>query len=244
MSIYVYTYIYIYIYVHMYIHTCIHTCILDLGSFVLDLICILSLDLRVFCFCSHFGYQSLVSGIQSTDCLPPSPDCTMALVSQPIAVAAERCNSKLVADPSVTVMDLYQSLDRFLSSRGTNDLVSLLCCMEGLTENDSPTKCGPIFLQLKDLWLELLQWAPNTVLPRTRFNLALTKLNGDRRWNFGYQTVAAAASEVRTKIRLVFSKLRQIALYSEAYNRFCAKVSVPNEFVAQSHRMRINSDQW
>ena len=43
---------------NMYIHTCIHTFILDLGSFVLDLICILSLDLRVFCCCSHFGYQA------------------------------------------------------------------------------------------------------------------------------------------------------------------------------------------
>ena len=50
--------IHIYIYVHMYIHTCIHTLVLDLGSFVLDLICILSLDLRVFCCCSHFGYQA------------------------------------------------------------------------------------------------------------------------------------------------------------------------------------------
>ena len=69
----------------------------------------------------------------------------MALVSQPIAVAAERCNSKLVAGPSITAMDLYQSLDRFLSSRGTNDLVSLLKCTEGLGENDSPTKVGPIF---------------------------------------------------------------------------------------------------
>ena len=29
----------------MYIHTCIHTCILDLGSFALDLICILMLSL-------------------------------------------------------------------------------------------------------------------------------------------------------------------------------------------------------
>ena len=65
-TVYKYTYmyiddyicVYIYIYVHMYIHTCIHTCILDLGSFVLDLICILPLDLRVFCFCSHFGYQA------------------------------------------------------------------------------------------------------------------------------------------------------------------------------------------
>ena len=39
----------------MCIHTYIHTCILDLGSFVLDLICILPLDLRMFCFCSLFG---------------------------------------------------------------------------------------------------------------------------------------------------------------------------------------------
>ena len=45
---------------------CIHTCIWDLGCFALyiiyilplDLICILPLDLRVFCFCSHFGYQA------------------------------------------------------------------------------------------------------------------------------------------------------------------------------------------
>ena len=29
----------------MYIHTCIHTCILDLGSFVLDLMCMLMLSL-------------------------------------------------------------------------------------------------------------------------------------------------------------------------------------------------------
>ena len=79
----------------MHRHTCIHTCILDLGSFVLDLICILPLDLRVFCFCSHFGYQAMkpccclifFRGIQSTVCLPPCPDCIMALVSQPIAVA-------------------------------------------------------------------------------------------------------------------------------------------------------------
>ena len=66
----------------------------------------------------------------------------MALVSQPIAVAAERSKKKLVADPPITVMDLYQSLDRFLSSRGTNDLVALLSCMDGLGESDSPTKFG------------------------------------------------------------------------------------------------------
>ena len=33
---------------HMCLHTCIHTCTLDLGSFVLDRICILPLDLRMF----------------------------------------------------------------------------------------------------------------------------------------------------------------------------------------------------
>ena len=57
-NIYIYICLYMCICVHMCIHTCIHTCILDLGSFVLDLICILSLDLRVFCFCSHFGHTA------------------------------------------------------------------------------------------------------------------------------------------------------------------------------------------
>ena len=54
-AIYIYICIYIYIYTYIYVHMCIHACILDLGSFVLDLICILPLDLRMFCFCSHFG---------------------------------------------------------------------------------------------------------------------------------------------------------------------------------------------
>ena len=62
---------------------------------VLDLMCIRTLDLRLLCFCSHFGYQAkkpcccliFFRGIQSTVCLPPCPDCIMALVSQPIAVA-------------------------------------------------------------------------------------------------------------------------------------------------------------
>ena len=32
---------------HMCIHTCMHTCNLDLESFVLDLICIIPLDLQI-----------------------------------------------------------------------------------------------------------------------------------------------------------------------------------------------------
>ena len=81
----------------------------------------------------------------------------------------------MVADPSVTVMDLYQSLDRFLVARGTNDLVALLKCMDGLGESDSPTKFGPVFLELKELLVELIHFAPNCVLPRVRFNSALNK---------------------------------------------------------------------
>ena len=155
----------------------------------------------------------------------------MALVNQPIAVAAERCKSKLVADPSITVMDLYQSLDRFLSSRNTNDLVLLLSCMEGVGENDSPTKFGRVFVELKDLMVDLIQWAPNCVLPRNRLNRALTKLNDDRRWHFGDSTLSAAASRVRKQIRLMFTKLRQMAQVSAAFKRFVEKAS-PSEFEA------------
>ena len=168
----------------------------------------------------------------------------MSIVSQPIAIAAERCKTKLVADPSITVMDLYQSLDRFLSSRGTNDLVALLKCMQGLSENDTPTKFGPVFLELKDLLVDIIQLAPNCVLPRLRLNRALEKLNGDRRWHFANRSLDAAACQVQKQIRCVFGKLREIATTSEVFHRFVGKVSVPNEFVAQSHRMRINSDQW
>ena len=168
----------------------------------------------------------------------------MALVSQPIAVAAERCKSKLVADPSITVMNLYQSFDRFLTSRGTNDLVALLKCMQGLGEEDSPTKVGPVFLELKDLLLDLIQLAPNCVLPRNRMHSALEALNKHRRWHFETRSLDAAATELRIRIRCLLGKLREIAKNSEVFNRFVTKVSVPNEFVAQSHRMRINSDQW
>ena len=168
----------------------------------------------------------------------------MALVSQPIAVAAERCKSKLVADPSITVMDLYQSLDRYLSSRGTNDLVALMKCMQGLGENVTPTKFGPVFLELKDLLVDLIQCAPNCVLPRLRLNSALKQLNGYRLWHFANRTLDAAAGQVEKHIRCVFGKLREIAKASEVLHRFIGKVSVPNEFVAQPHCMRINSDQW
>ena len=142
----------------------------------------------------------------------------MALVSQPIAVAAERSKSKLVADPSVTVMDLYKSLDRYLSSQGTNDLVALLKCMQGLGESDSPTKFGPVFLALQELLVDLIQWAPNCVLPRLRLNIALKKLNVDRRWHFANRSLDAAATEVEKQIRCVFCKLRQIAHTSEAFH--------------------------
>ena len=135
----------------------------------------------------------------------------MALVRQPIAVAAERCNLKLVADPSITVMDLYQSLDRFLASRGTNDLMALLKCTRSMTENDSATKWGPIFLELKDLLLDLIQWAPNCVLPRLRLHTALQKLNADRRWHLEHRSLDTAAAEVQKMIRCMFTKLREIA---------------------------------
>ena len=67
---------------HMCIHTCIHTCILDPGSFVVDIICILPLDLLCWildlgscrcrcgkiwiCSLTHVGsYQSHCIGIGS-----------------------------------------------------------------------------------------------------------------------------------------------------------------------------------
>ena len=213
-------------YIHAYIHS----------SWILDLLCWILFVFFHWIFECSVAVAILVikqssSGIQSTDCLPPSSDCTMALVSKPIAVAAERCNTKLVADPAVTIMDLYQSLDRFLSSRKTNDLVLLLSCMEGVGENDSPTKFGRVFVELKDLMLDLIQWAPNCVLPRNRLNRALTKLNDDRRWHFGDSTLSAAASRVRKQIRLMFTKLRQMAQVSAAFKRFVEKASPP-EFEA------------
>ena len=168
----------------------------------------------------------------------------MGLVSQPIAVAAEVSKSKLVADPDITVMELYQSMDRFLSSRGTNDLVALMNCMQGKSENDTPTKFGPVFLELRELLLDLIKLCPNTVLPRIRLIQALEYLNQDRRWHYANRTLSTAATEVHKEIRTALSKLRQIAQSADVLHRFLAKVSVPNEFVAFSHRMRINSDQW
>ena len=170
----------------------------------------------------------------------------MALVSQPIAVAAERCKSKLVADPSITVGNLYQILDRFLTKRGTNDLVALLKCVQGKSENDYATKFGPVFLELKDLLLDLIQLAPNCVLPKLRLNFALEKLNGDRdrRWHPRRRSLGAAATRVRIKLRCALFKLRELSTTTEVFVRFVKQVSVPNEFVAQPHRMRINSDQW
>ena len=168
----------------------------------------------------------------------------MPVVGQPLDVAAEKCNSKLLVDPRIKAKDLYDSMNRFLINRGTNDLVALLKCMEGLKETDSPTKFGTVFLELKDLLVELILLAPNCVLPRLAFNHALEKLNGDRRWHFENRSLDAAAIEVSKIIRCVFKKLREIAKTSSVFHRFVAKVSVPNEFVAQSHRTRINSDQW
>ena len=213
-------------YIHAYIH----------ASWILDLLCWILFAFFHCIFECSVAVAILVikqsnSGIQSTDCLPPSSDCTMALVSKPIAVAAERCNTKLVADPAVTIMDLYQSLDRFLSSRNTNDLVLLLSCMEGVGENDSPTKFGRVFVELKDLMVDLIQWAPNCVLPRNRLVRALTKLNDDRRWHFGSSTLSDAAHRVRKQIRLMFTKLRQMAQVSAAFKRFVEKAS-PSEFEA------------
>ena len=152
----------------------------------------------------------------------------MPVLCQPIGIASEKCKSKMVADPSVTVMDLYQStdpsvtvmdlyqsLDRFLVARGTNDLVALLKCMQELSDGDSPAKFGPVFIELKDLIIELIQWAPNCVLPRLRLHNALKKLNGDRRWHFANRSLDAAASEVQKIIRCVFGKLREIAKTSK-----------------------------
>ena len=94
----------------------------------------------------------------------------MGLVSQPIAVAAEVSKSKLVADPDITVMELYQSIERWMCGRGTNDLVALLHCVQCLDMNDSPTKFGPVFLELEDLLMELIQLSPNCVLPRKKLS--------------------------------------------------------------------------
>ena len=61
-------YIYIYMCVHMCMHTCIHKCILDLGTFVLDLICILPLDVRLFCFGSHFWFSRQTETVLYINC--------------------------------------------------------------------------------------------------------------------------------------------------------------------------------
>ena len=144
--------------------------------------------------------------------------------------------SKLVADPSITVGNLYQILDRFLTKRGTNDLVALLKCMQGLGENDSPTKFGPTFLYVKELLVDLIQWAPNCMLPRLGLNKALNKLNGDRRWHFANRSLDAAATDVEKDIRCVFGKLREIATTSEVFHRFVAKAT-PQEYQALDELM-------
>ena len=72
------------------------------------------------------------------------------------AIASERSKSKLVADPSITVMDLYKIWDKFITARGSNDLDYLLRCIDGVSENESPTKYGPIFRELKELLLEFV----------------------------------------------------------------------------------------
>ena len=219
-------------YIHAYIH----------ASWIFDLLCWILL------VCSHWIFECSVSvanfAIKQSNSVFSAMAMSLAPGMQPIAVAAERSKTKLIADPSTTVMDLYQSLDRWLTSQSTNDLVATLKCLENLTEQDSPTKYGPVFLDLKVLLMDLLLLAPNCVLPRLRLNEALKRLNGDRRWNFAHRSLCFEASRIEKQIRSVFRKLRDIVKYSEVFHRFVAKVSVPNEFVAQSHRTRINSDQW
>ena len=150
----------------------------------------------------------------------------MGLVSQPIAVAAEVSKSKLVADPGITVMELYQSIERWMCGRGTNDLVALLQCVQCLDMNDSPTKFGPVFLELEDLLMELIQLSPNCMLPRKKFIRALEKLNADRQWNYAQGSLYAAACDVDKHIRTVLAKLRDIGRTTEVFNRFLAKATL------------------
>ena len=147
--------------------------------------------------------------------------------NQPIAIASERSKTKLVADPAISIMDLYYIWDKFLTARGSNDLVYLLKCIDGVNENESPTKYGPIFRELKDLLLELVHLAPNTVLPRQRLLLSLEKLNKDRRWHFANRTIEMAASDISLKIRTVMCKLRMLAQYVDVFHRFVGKATAP-----------------
>ena len=156
----------------------------------------------------------------------------MSVFSQPIAGATfadpEWRQKKLLADPSITVTELFLCLERYLKLRGTNDLVQLLKCTKGKTENDSATKWGNVFLELKELLLDLIKLCPNTVLPRQKLVSALQKLNEDqdRRWHFTNRTLFTAATEVHKVIRTVLSKLREIAKSKDAFHRFVQKVSV------------------
>ena len=114
----------------------------------------------------------------------------------------------------------------FFKTRGTNDLVALMKCMQGKSENDTPTKFGPVFLELRELLLDLIKLCPNTVLPRIRLIQALEYLNQDRRWHYTNRTLTTAATEVHKVIRTVLSKLREIAKSKDAFHRFVQKVSV------------------
>jgi hypothetical protein len=117
---------------------------------------------------------------------------------------------RLTSDPRVGVTGLADAVEGFLVGCKTRDLTAMTASMGG-TWKSAPTAAIQGLAQCKQLFVNLLELAPNSVVSGKRLAIALKSLHTDRApINYTNRRCDDWADEMSQRIRVSLAKLREM----------------------------------
>ena len=123
-------------------------------------------------------------------------------------MAHSKAESRLIADPTVTVAMLEEDIETWLRQCTTRDMLSLLS-LTRLTcgPSYSPGRCVPGLVSIARLLNLCLKRLPNAVIHRTRFTQALMNVHKRQEIYIGERSIRNVADEITSYVRVALSKV-------------------------------------
>ena len=140
---------------------------------------------------------------------------------------------RLSADPTIGVADLMGPLEKYMTSKGDRNILTMVRPPSGVTQ-----KTAPDLLWLNKnhtLYMEYAKVAPNSMIPPKKHRTALERLDCQTKCNFTKSTSEDWADQVDSAIRLALKQFRDLKKDVVAKERAFRRV----DSVVQKNTQRV-----
>ena len=137
---------------------------------------------------------------------------------------SKRVKHRLKIDKDIKHDDLKTMWKNVMRVSGSNDLVGIFSEVrdKGHDDSTSQVKIAPTIACLHVSLEQILISVPNTRLPKKLNEVALMDLNTEKRWAFDHKRLCDQATDLTGWVRVLLTKLREIAKDRDIYRRVCS----------------------